>query len=190
MPGSVYNVIADIAADQYGFVTTTDAQDSGIDPHRLLEMARRGQIERCGTGIYRVPLIPATAHDAYMLATLWPRKARGVISHESALDLHGLSDVNPTKIHIAVPRAHRPRRQVPRQYKIHREDLAPDEITSHEGIPVVTASKAIRQAHSAYLGLALIQQAINDGQRQGLLSRRQVDELQAEIAHPQGSTRK
>ncbi len=38
-----------------------------------------------------------------MEATLWPRGAHGALSHETALDLYGLSDVNPAKIHITVP---------------------------------------------------------------------------------------
>lgn len=190
MPGTIYSDIADIAADQYGFVTTDDARDSGIDPHRLLEMARRGQIERCGTGIYRVPLIPSTALDSYMLATLWPRRAQAVISHDSALDLYGMSDVNPVKIHITVPRAHRPRRGIPQQYEIHREDLTPVETTSHEGIPIVTPGQAIRQAHAAHLSLDLLEQAIGDGQRQGLLARREAKELQATIKRAPGDARR
>jgi predicted transcriptional regulator of viral defense system len=190
MPGTIYNNLADIAADQYGFVTTADARNSGIDPHRLLEMAKRGQLDRCGTGVYRVPLIPATSLDSYMLATLWPRKASAVISHDSALDLYGLSDVNPAKIHITVPRDHRPRRQIPQQYEIHREDLAPEEITSREGIPVVTPSKAIRQAHTAHLGLELLHQAIEDGQEQGLLNRQEAKELKATLKRPPGAARR
>lgn len=190
MPGTIYSEIADIAADQYGFVTTENARDSGVNPHRLLEMARRGQIERCGTGVYRVPLVPSTALDSYMLATLWPRKALAVISHDSALDLYGMSDVNPVKIHITVPRAHRPRRRIPQQYEIHREDLTPAEITSHEGIPIVTPSKAILQAHAAHLDLELLHQALGDGQRQGLLTRRDAKELRAALKRPAGKAQR
>ena len=34
---------------------------------------------------------------------------RGVISHESALALHALADVNPSRIHLTVPRDNHPR---------------------------------------------------------------------------------
>jgi predicted transcriptional regulator of viral defense system len=181
MPGPIYKTLAELAADRYGYITTADAAEAGIDPHRLLEMAKRGHLERAATGVYRVLLIPPTPLDPYMLATLWPRQARGVISHESALDLHGLSDVNPNKIHITVPPGHRPRREIPRLYVLHHEALAPDEVTAHEGVPIVTAAKAIRQAQATHLGPALIGQAIGDGRRRGLLTRQEAEELEREL---------
>jgi predicted transcriptional regulator of viral defense system len=75
-----------------------------------------------------------------------------------ALELHGLSDVNPTKIHLTVPRAHRVQREIPAAYALHREDLDPRDITAHDGIPIVTPTRAVLQAHAAGLGPALIAQ--------------------------------
>jgi hypothetical protein len=64
---------------------------------------------------------------------------------------------------------------------VHREDLEPREITSHEGIPIVTPATAIRQAHREHLGAALIRQAIDDGERGGRISQRAAAELRAEL---------
>jgi predicted transcriptional regulator of viral defense system len=180
MPGYIYNQIARLAADNYGYITTDEAEVAKIDPHRLIELARRGQLERRGTALYRLPLIPPTPLDPYREATLWPRGAEAVISHETALDLYGLGDVNPAKIHITVPRAHRPRRQVPAQYRLHREDLREDEATLYEGIPIVTVAKAIRQ--SRQLGPALLRPAIEEGRRRGLISDLAAEQLQSEIS--------
>jgi len=181
MPGANYSRLAEIAAERYGYVTTADAEAMGLDPHRLFEMARRGQLEHPTTAVYRVPLIPVTPLDPYMLATLWPRNADGVISHASALGLYELGDINPAKIHIMVPRAHRPRREIPALYVLHREDLEPDDLTTHEGIPIVTVAKAIRQAHEAHLGPALVRAAIEDGRRHGLLKRAEAAGLHEEL---------
>ncbi|MBW8060798.1 MAG: hypothetical protein FVQ78_10920, partial [Solirubrobacterales bacterium] len=85
----------------------------------------------CKVAVYRVPLIPVTPLDPYMQATLWPRNAEAVISHASALGLYELGDVNPAKINITVPRAHRPRREVPALYVLHREDLGPEDLTTY-----------------------------------------------------------
>ena len=58
-----------------------------------------------------------------MEAALWPgRGMRGVLSHETALDLYALSDVNPARIDITLPRAYRIRRDVPAAYRVHHED--------------------------------------------------------------------
>jgi predicted transcriptional regulator of viral defense system len=179
MPGTIYNRLAELAAENYGYLTTDEVQDAGIDPHRLLELARRGQIEHRARALYRLPLIPPTPLDAYREATLWPRGSEGVISHASALDLYGLGDANPSKIHLTLPRAHRPRRQIPRQYVLHHEDLAPVEVRAYEGIPAVTPAKAIRQSRK--LGPELLRGAIEDSLRRGLLPTSEAEDLRQEL---------
>jgi predicted transcriptional regulator of viral defense system len=179
MPGALYNRLADLAAENYGYLTTAEVEEAGIDPHRLLEMARRGQLEHRARGLYRLPLIPPTPLDAYREATLWPRGSEGVISHATALDLYGLGDANPAKIHMTLPRAHRPRREVPRQYVLHHEDLALEEARLYEGIPAVTPAKAIRQ--SRRLGPELLRGAVEDGLRRGLLRPREAEDLRDEL---------
>ena len=89
MPGSVWEKAVELATDQYGFITYTDLRELGEDPVRLRQWVQRGGVERVGHGIYRFQQIPPTPLDPYMLATLWPA-GRGVLSHETALELHEL----------------------------------------------------------------------------------------------------
>ena len=77
-----------------------------------------------------------------------------------------MSDVNPAKIHIAIPPGHRVRREIPEMYRIRHELLDPDDVTVFEGIPIVTPTRAIRQAAADHLGPALIAQAIDHGRAQ------------------------
>lgn len=179
MPRNAFSTVADIAADQHGYVTQRDARAAGVAATTLARMAERGTLIRTSHGVYRVPLIPAGPLDQYMEATLWPRGVRGVLSNETALDLYDLSDVSPAKIHITVPRAHRPQRVAPALYVVHRADLRDDEITAFEGIPIVTAVRAVLDAHAAGLGPALVGQAIADGQRLGVFTRAQAAQLRA-----------
>ena len=53
-----------------------------------------------------------------MEAVLWA-KGRGLIAGESGLLLWGLADVNPRRIHLAVPPGYRPRRAGGELYQIH-----------------------------------------------------------------------
>lgn len=181
MPTETYNRVADRAGEQYGYFTQDDARELGVPAMTLVRMAERGALERRATAVYRLPVIPPTPLDAYMEATLWPRGARGVLSHETALELYGLSDVNPTKIHITLPPGHRTRREVPPPYAIHHLNLRADEVTEHEGIPIVAAERAIRDCHAEHVNPGLLAQAIEDGRRGGLLStvtaERLLDEL-------------
>lgn len=186
MPGSIYETLYDIAAEQYGLVTADDAREHGVPMSRLVNMARRGTLERRSHGVYRVHSFPPSPLDLYMEAALWPIGARGVLSHETALDLHGLSDVNPTKIHITLPPHHRPRRNVPKLYVIHHANLEPDEVTAFEGIPIVTPERAIRDSYESHIGPALIRQAIDDAARRGLLSTTRADHLREDLLAPAG----
>jgi predicted transcriptional regulator of viral defense system len=185
--GAAFNQLADVAADQYGFVSQHDARELGIQPMTLVRMSEQGTLERRGHGLYRLRYFPVSRLDSYMEATLWPRGVRGVLSHETALDLYELSDVNPSKIHITVPRDHRIRREIPALYRIHHETLANEHVTFHEGIPIVTPAHAIRQSHAAHLGPALIGQAIDHGLSNGRLTRREAAQLRGEIGVKAGS---
>lgn len=180
MPGFRYNQLAERATHQHGYVTGMDAHELGMSVGTLNAMARRGQLDRVGHGIYRLPLIAPGRLDQYMLATLWPG-GRGVIAGESALDLYGVSDVNPAKVHVAVPMSYRTHRAVPALYVLHREDIDTADRTTLEGVPVVSMAKAIRQAHGQHLRRSLIQQAIDDAEREGWLRRRVAADLRGEL---------
>ena len=148
MPGAAFNKLAEVAAEQYGFVSQDDARHLDIQPMTLIRMSEHGTLERRAHGLYRMRYFPVSPLDSYMEATLWPRGTRGVLSHETALELYELSDVNPSKIHLTVPRDHRIRREIPAMYRIHHETLSSADVTSYEGIPIVTPIHAIRR--SAY----------------------------------------
>lgn len=181
MPTKLFDRLAELASEQHGYVTQADARRLGIASSALVKMAKRGGLERMSFGLYRIALFPNSQLDPYMEATLWPSGVRAVISHESALSLYELSNVSPVKIHICVPAAHRPRRDVPPMYQLHREDLVPDEITAFDGVPIVTAEKAIMQTHKAAIGPDLLKQAIDDAYKNGLINKRKAAELLEKI---------
>jgi len=181
MPGKVYKKLFELATDQYGFVTTDDARELGIDPHRLVVMASRGDLRRVAHGLYRFGLIPSTMFDQLMEATLWPRRL-GVISHQTALELWDLCDVNPAKVDVTIPKAAKIRRAMPAAYRVHVCDLATEDVTRREGIPVVGVKRAILDGIETHLAPHLIGQAIDTARGRGLLSGPDLDELAA-FAH-------
>lgn len=170
MPGRAYTTLFDLAADRYGYVTQEDAVAEGFTPQALDAMARRGVAERVGWGLYRFNAFPADLLAQYMEATLWPRPAAGVLSHDTALDLHDLCDVNPGKLHVTVPKRWRTNRAVPKLYVLHRRDLAPQDVTYHEGIHIVTPARAILDGIEENLRGDLVEQAIETARRRGLLA--------------------
>jgi predicted transcriptional regulator of viral defense system len=182
MPGRNFKTLYEAAEDNYGFLTVEDARQAGIRPQRLAEMARRGSLRREGLGLYRLDPFPPHELDEYRKATLWPYGIEGVLSHETALDLYELSDVNPAKIHVTLPKQYRlRRRQTPPAYRFHHEEIVAGEITRHEGLPIVTPAKAIRQCDAAHLRRDLLRQALEDAKQRGLISRDAYQELMGEL---------
>lgn len=174
MPGRIWNKAIELATEQYGFITHDDLCGIGEDPVCLRQWVKRGGVERVGHGIYRFKQIPVTPLDPYMLATLWPA-GRGVLSHDTALELFELCDINPDKIHITLPesRQYRPRKQGGEKYILHHEYLTGDDVTWFEEIRIVTPAVAIRQAIDSSVPVHLIRQAIETAEQRGRVLRPQ-----------------
>jgi predicted transcriptional regulator of viral defense system len=181
MPGSEYQKIMDLAADQFGYVATSQAVAQGVSNNALRMTASRGVLERVSWGVYRLPTFPASAFAEYMEACLWPAGPVGVISHQSALAIRDISDVNPAKVHITLPKSFRVRRKIPGYLSIHHADLSEDEIGSEEGIPTTTVRRTIEDCFRAHLGPALLRKAIDDGVRLGYLNSDEARELEREV---------
>lgn len=168
MPGHWYTELFDIAADQYGFVTTTDASMVGAPDGTLVDLRRHGHVRRVAHGVYRFVSIPSTPFDEYMQAVLWSRRL-GILSHDSALLLWELCDVSPTKIHLTVPKHARLRRSTPAIYEVHARDLDPADVTNLEGMQLVTPRRAIEDGVERHLDGRLIEQAISSARARGLV---------------------
>jgi len=181
MPGDIYETVLDIAADQFGYVTTSQAGERGVSANAVRMMGKRGTVERVSWGVYRLPTFPPSPYGEYMEASLWPAGVRGIISHQSALALRGLSDVNPAVIHITVPRDFRIRREIPDRLVVHNADVPDEELTLFEGIPATTVARTIQDCHRVHLGPALLRQALDDAEREGFLSPDEAAELRKRI---------
>lgn len=174
-----------LAEPQAGYFTAAQALEAGMLQVRLAQLHHRGDIERVTRGVYRLARYPISPLGQYMEAALWPQvrrpDAHGVISHESALAIYGLSDASPAKVHLTLPTGLRIRRAAPKHLVLHYADLSPSDEQRVEGVPVTTPARAIRDAHASHLGPALIRQAIADGRRTGHLTLNEADTLEREL---------
>jgi predicted transcriptional regulator of viral defense system len=149
MPHSLLNKIMNIAEEHDGLVPCVAAKEAGISASALVKMAQRGRLQRIARGVYRIPFFPASSSQFsdYHEAIAWARSGHGptaVISHESALALYGISDALPKKLHIIVPKNTRfQRRTIPERIAVHYANLATQETTTHEGVPVTTIERTI-----------------------------------------------
>ncbi len=183
MNGNPRDVLAELASGQNGIVTPRDALSVGIDPVRLRQMAQRGTFRHVSRGVYRLTAYSPTKMTAYMQAAMWPGSADGVLSHETALDLHDLCDVNPDRIDVTVPlRFRRSTRTPPRRYALHYRDLAVAGITYLEGVPIVTPVRAILDGIEVGTRRDLLVQAIESLRGRGGLGHDDEMKLFASLA--------
>lgn len=85
MPGRVYNLLREHAAEQCGYITTRDAENLGVDPHRLQKMKDRGVLTRVSRGIFRFDEVPASALALAALHRGDAERARDGFVHELQL---------------------------------------------------------------------------------------------------------
>ncbi len=94
-----------------------------------------------------------------------------MVSHESALALHGLTDVNPSRIHLTVPRDNHPRAAGGELYRTHRRELAASDITQVDTLPVTTVARTITDCLATGTNPYQLRLAIDHAERGGTLRR-------------------
>ena len=166
-----YRQLVAIAADQHGLVTSAGAAAAGVQRVLLVQMARRGVLDKVARGIYRVPELAGDPLAQYQEALLMLPGA--VLSHETALDLHDLCDVNPRQIHVTVRAGTRIRKNLPGWLAVHRGPLEPEDVTGHDGLAIVTPARAIIDGITSVLGDRFVDQAIGTARERNLLTTRE-----------------
>ena len=181
MPRTRMNELYALAEEHDGLLTSKQARAQGIQDSVLVRLAQRGQLERMSRGVYRIAHFPADRLAQYREAVLWAKASQGpehiALSHETALLLYGISDVNPASVHLTVPRSARMRREQPEWVVIHRADLTSQEISQHEGMPVTSIERSVIDVFSTTNRMDIAKQAISDALREGLFNKSQASRL-------------
>lgn len=185
MPRSRMNELFDLAEATDGLVTSKQAREVGIKDSVLVRLAQRGRLVRAARGVYRIAHYPPDRFAQYREAVLWAQASHGpeqiALSHQTALAIFGLSDVNPAKVHLTVPKDARLRRESPGWIVIHRSGLAPGEITEHEAMPVTSPTRTIMDVLEATHRVDLVRQAMTDARREGFLNSEQAARLRKQV---------
>lgn len=158
------------AFERHGFVTRADALRDGHSPNALRMLIARGALQKVAHGVYRMPVVPASEYDNLHLAVLWTGVENAALSHETALSLYELSDVNPDRIHVTVPTHRRIRRSGAQGIEVHHQDLEPRQIGWFEQIPTVKPATAIEQCIESGTPTYLLRQALHGARESGRIT--------------------
>jgi predicted transcriptional regulator of viral defense system len=132
---------------------------------------------RVRRGIYRLVHFPAGEHEDLVVIWLWSER-QGVFSHQTALGLHGLSDVLPSKIHLSVPTTWSSRRlRVPAGVIVHHADVGKSERSWFGAVPATSPSRTLEDCSRDKISPDLLRQAARDAVARGLVGKRDLGEV-------------
>lgn len=179
--GPNWDRLFETAAGQSGYVTTKQAAEAGYSTHLLRKHIHAGRVTRPQRGIYRLVHFPASEHEELVTAWLWSEQA-GVISHQTALSLHGLSDVLPAQVHLTLPAAWRKRRfRVPPDVVLHHADVAPEDRAWFSAVPITSPRRTLNDCAREGLSPELLRQAAQQALRRGLVTKPELDDVEAAL---------
>jgi predicted transcriptional regulator of viral defense system len=169
----------EVAEDQQGLFTAKQAKAAGFAENTHPYHVQTGNWIREHRGIYRLALFPATEHPDLVQWALWTRNRReeteGVYSHQTALGLWELSDVNPSKLHITVPKDFRRNSKTPSILVLHHADILARDIEAAQGFRFTKPLRTILDVMEAdSVSKDIVRQAIQQALERGLLSRKQI----------------
>jgi predicted transcriptional regulator of viral defense system len=171
----------EIAAGQAGYVTTKQAAEAGYSTHLLRKHIHAGRVTRLHRGIYRLVHFPVGEHEELVTAWLWSEQA-GVISHQTALSLHGISDVLPAQVHLTLPAAWRKRRfRVPPGVVLHHADVAPEDRAWFSAVPITNPGRTLNDCARQGLSPEPLRQAAQQALRRGLVTTPELDDVEAAL---------
>ncbi len=154
----------EIAVLQQGYFTAKQAIQAGYSYRMQSHYRQNGEWLEIDRGVFRLVQFPHTPDEDYVRWALWSRgrdgQSQAVISHDSALSLHELSDIMPAKIHFTVPPGFR--KKTPKGCVIHKGLVSCDAKEQREGFFVTTPLRTIIDSAESnfsmdYLGQAILQ---------------------------------
>ena len=173
----------EIAESQQGLFTAKQAKAAGFAENTHPYHVKAGNWNREYRGIYRLALYPAADRPDLVLWALWSRnrdeEVEGVYSHQTALSLYDLSDLNPAKLHMTVPSDFRRNGEIPGILVLHYADLPKSDVQAGSGFKFTRPLRTILDLiETGTVERNFIRQALRQAVERGLITRQQIRSAQ------------
>ena len=175
-----------IAEAQGGYFTAKQAASLGYASNKRAYHVQAGNWLREHRGIYRLALFPEPERSDLILWWLWSRdrsdQPSGVYSHQTALSLHELTDVNPSQLDMTVPPSFRRGVPVPRILRLHYENVPAAEQETLFQVPVTSALRTILDVwEEGSFPKDTLRQAFQQARAGGKITRKQAAEILKDV---------
>lgn len=167
----------EVADRQAGHFTAKQAREAGYD-YRLQHYHReRGNWIPAGHGLYRLRQYPEVGDGELVRLSLWSRDRSGrpqaVVSHETALGLHDLTDLMPDLVHLSVPKSFR--KKPPKGVVLHKVRLEDGDVEDRRGYRVTTPLRIILDiARSPRVSPEHLEAAVAEALERGLVRHKRL----------------
>nr|WP_216326020.1 type IV toxin-antitoxin system AbiEi family antitoxin [Deinococcus aestuarii] len=166
----------EVADGQAGYFSAKQAEAAGFSRRLQHHYARLGEWLHPERGIYRLRDYPEGNADQFARLTLWSRdlhdQPQAVVSHDTALRHHDLSDHDPSRVHLTVPPGFR--KVPPRGVVLHRARLAPQDTQPAGGYRVTTPARTLLDLADSPLSPEHLHRAVQEASARGLIRPRRL----------------
>jgi predicted transcriptional regulator of viral defense system len=165
----------EIASEQGGYFTAKQAKAYAYSWALLSHHVKAGRFARVRRGLYRYREYPSSPREDVLASWLSVGKDIAVVSHESALEILGLSDVIPEAVHLTVPRSKRNLRRL-QGVKIHTtaRPIRKEDRVVRDGISATSATRSILDAAEAGAAPEQIEMAVAQSIDRGMATTQQL----------------
>ncbi|WP_252974584.1 type IV toxin-antitoxin system AbiEi family antitoxin domain-containing protein [Janibacter melonis] len=173
MPGSRQDLrqqLQALAFAQAGYFSAAQARDVGYSYQAQKYHVDHGNWVRVDRALFRLVGWPGGADDTYARWSVWS-EGRGVVSHESALAVHDLSDANPARVHLTVPRTFR---KADGAVVLHPGDLQDDDVESRSGWRVTSPVRTLVDVADSDTPQETVDTAVADAIARGVTTPRRL----------------
>ena len=159
-----------LAADQGGYFTAAQARAIGYSYQAQAHHVGAGNWLRIDRGLFRLAEWIPEVHDDLIRWTLWSR-GRAVVSHESALGVRGIGELESPRVHLTVPPGFSMRDPA---VTLHHADLPESDVEQRGGFRVTTLVRTLIDVAALSADDDQLGRAIQQAREAGLLTIRQL----------------
>lgn len=169
-----------VASAQGGLFTAGQARALGYTNSNQHYHVRAGNWIREGRGVYRLAYYPEPERPDLILWWLWSRDKsglpKGVYGYQTALSLFDITDLNPSKLDMIVPKRFRRGVPLPSILRLHRDEVSEDDVTTVHDVPVTRPLRSLLDiVRTGDIPIAVLQQGYREAMRRGLITPSELD---------------
>jgi len=178
MPKPSWDAIYETASSQDGYFTLQQAREAGYSPQLLQRYLRGGRVRRAIRGVYQLVHFQPSEHEHLAVFWLWSERT-AVFSHQTALEVHGLSDALKPDVELSLPAEWSSRRlRVPEGLVLHHADIPSSDRTWFGAVPVTTVRRTLEDCARDAIDPGLLRQAAQQALRRGVVTRAELHEVE------------